>query len=41
MTDIIKKQLGENPPNIESFSNTLKTPSGEPKVGSGNFTVKK
>ena len=42
-TDEILKiyKLGENPPSKESFSNTLKTPSGEPKVGSGNFTVKK
>ena len=34
-------KLNENPPSKESFINTLKTPSGEPKVGSGNFTVKK
>ena len=42
-TDEILKtyKLGENPPNKDSFTNTLKTPSGEPKVGSGNFTVKK
>ena len=42
-TDEILKiyKLNENPPSKESFTNTLKTPSGEPKVGSGNFTVKK
>ena len=34
-------KLNENPPSKESFTNTLKSPSGEPKVGSGNFTVKK
>ena len=42
-TDEILKiyTLNENPPSKDSFTNTLKTPSGEPKVGSGNFTVKK
>ena len=34
-------KLDENPPILNNFTNTLKTPSGEPKVGSGNFTVKK
>ena len=33
--------LNEKPPVIEEFNNTLKTPSGEPELGSGNFTVKK
>ena len=42
-TDEILKiyKLNENPPSKESFSNPLKTHSGEPKVESGNFTVKK
>ena len=26
---------------LKDFNNTLKTPSGEPEVGSGNFTSKK
>ena len=33
--------MGESPPPVKGFKNTLKTPSGEPDVGSGNFTVKK
>ena len=42
-TDEILKvyRLGETPPAIKGFKNTLKSPSGEPEVGSGNFTVKK
>ena len=42
-TDEILKvyKLGETPPPIKEFKNTLKSPSGEPEVGSGNFTVKK
>ena len=42
-TDEILKiyKLNEKPPELKEFSNTLKSPSGEPKVGSGNFTVKK
>ena len=42
-TDKILKvyKLGEAPPSIKEFKNTLKSPSGEPEVGSGNFTVKK
>ena len=42
-TDEILKiyKLDEKPPSLSEFSNTLETPSGEPKVGSGNFTVKK
>ena len=40
-TDEILKvyKLGENP-SAKKFKNTLKSPSGEPDVGSGNFTVK-
>ena len=34
-------KIGETPPPIKKFQNTLKSPSGEPDVGSGNFTVKK
>ena len=33
-------KLKETPPSIKKFKNTLKSPSGEPDVGSGNFTVK-
>ena len=33
--------LDEKPPLMNDFNNSLKTPSGEPEVGSGNFTVKK
>jgi hypothetical protein len=42
-TDEILKiyKLGEEPPPLKNFKNTPKTPSGEPKVGSGNFAVKK
>ncbi len=42
-TDEILKiyKLGEEPPPLKDFKNTPKTPSGEPKVGSGNFAVKK
>ena len=42
-TDEILKiyKLDENTPELKDFNNTLKTPSGEPEVGSGNFTVKK
>ena len=34
-------KLNEKIPELKDFNNTLKTPSGEPEVGSGNFTVKK
>ena len=34
-------KIGENPPPVKKFKNTLKSPSGEPDVGSGNFAVKK
>ena len=34
-------KMGEPPPPIRKFKNTIKSPSGEPDVGSGNFTVKK
>ena len=34
-------KLSENRPEINEFQNPLKSPSGEPKVGSGNFAVKK
>ena len=42
-TDKILKiyKLNEKTPEPKNFNNTLKTPSGEPAVGSGNFTVKK
>ena len=42
-TDEILKiyKLDEKTPEPKDFNNTLKTPSGEPEVGSGNFTVKK
>ena len=42
-TDEILKvyKLGETPPPVKKCKNTLKSPSGEPDVGSGNFTVKK
>ena len=42
-TDEILKiyKLGEESPPLKDFKNTPKTPSGEPKVGSGNFAVKK
>ena len=34
-------KLNDKPPSLSDFKNTLKTPSGEPELGSGNFTVKK
>ena len=34
-------KMGETPPPLKEFKNTIKTPSGEPDVGSGNFSVKK
>ena len=42
-TDEILKiyKLDEKIPEQKDFSSTLKTLSGEPEVGSGNFTVKK
>ena len=42
-TDEILKiyKLNDKIPEVKDFINTLKTPSGEPEVGSGNFTVKK
>ena len=42
-TDEILKvyKMGETPPSLKGFKNSLKSPSGEPDVGSGNFTVKK
>ena len=36
----VYSSLGNNKKAIE-FENKIKTPSGEPDVGSGNFTVKK
>ena len=41
-TDEILKvyKMGETPPPLKEFKNTIKTPSGEPDVGSGNFSVK-
>ena len=42
-TDTILKvyKLTDNPPDISEFESTLRSPSGEPAVGSGNFAVKK
>ena len=42
-TDEIVKiyKLNEQPPLLTEFEGSLETPSGEPPVGSGNFTVKK
>ena len=42
-TDEILKiyKLDEKPPSLNEFKTTIKTPSGEPELGSGNFTVKK
>ena len=34
-------KISDNKPLPKEFKNKIKTPSGEPKVGSGNFTVKK
>ncbi len=42
LNEILKiYKLEETPPPVKEFQNTLKSPSGEPEVGSGNFTVKK
>ena len=42
-TDQILKvyKVNEKRPDLTEFENTLKSPSGEPIVGSGNFAVKK
>ena len=42
-TDEILKiyKIDEERPKLDSFKNNVKTPSGEPSLGSGNFTVKK
>ena len=42
-TDQIIKvyKVNEKRPDLTEFENTLKSPSGEPVVGSGNFAVKK
>ena len=42
-TDEILKiyKIGVIPPPSKGLKNTLSSPSGEPDVGSGNFTVKK
>ena len=42
-TDQILKvyKVNEKRPDLSEFENTLKSPSGEPLVGSGNFAVKK
>ena len=34
-------KLTDNRPELSEFKTTLKSPSGEPIVGSGNFAVKK
>ena len=43
ITDTILKiyKLTDNKPDITEFQSSLKSPSGEPAVGSGNFAVKK
>ena len=38
---LLTYKIGETPPPIKKIQNTLKSPSGEPDVGSGNFAVKK
>ena len=42
-TDQILKvyKVSDKRPDLSDFENTLKSPSGEPFVGSGNFAVKK
>jgi heterotetrameric sarcosine oxidase delta subunit len=42
-TDEILKtyKIDEPRPDLKRFKNNIITPSGEPKLGSGNFTVKK
>ena len=42
-TDTILKiyKLTDSRPDLNEFKSTLKSPSGEPTVGSGNFAVKK
>ena len=42
-TDKILKiyKLDEKPPLLSDFEANITTPSGEPEVGSGNFTIKK
>tara|TARA_B100000683_G_C12148522_1_gene414962 strand:+ start:146 stop:496 length:351 start_codon:yes stop_codon:yes gene_type:complete len=42
-TDTILKiyKVTDNRPELTEFQSTLKSPSGEPIVGSGNFAVKK
>ena len=42
-TDEILKtyKIDESRPNLKEFKNKIDTPSGEPELGSGNFTVKK
>ena len=39
--DQVSTQEGMKFVDQKEFKNTLKSPSGEPDVGSGNFTVKK
>ena len=39
--NVLIYKLTDNRPEINEFENTLKSPSGEPTVGSGNFAVKK
>jgi hypothetical protein len=33
--------MGDPKPDLKKFKKNIITPSGEPKLGSGNFTVKK
>ena len=35
------QSISEADPNLNKFKSVVKTPSGEPEVGSGNFTVEK
>ena len=38
---LVTYKLDEKKPNLNNFKSVVKTPSGEPDVGSGNFTVEK
>jgi len=38
---LVTYKLDEKKPNLNNFKSVVKTPSGEPEVGSGNFTVEK
>ena len=34
-------KIGDKKPSIDKFNSNINSPSGEPNIGSGNFTVKK